>query len=678
MCGIAGIFDPSGGQALGELAATAGRMADVQAHRGPDGRGVWADPDGGLALGHRRLAVLDLSEAGAQPMLSHCGRYALCLNGEVYNHADLRAQIEAARAYSGRPAIAWRGHSDTEVLLEALALWGAEEGLKRSVGMFALALWDRREKILTLGRDRLGEKPLCYAKSRGRLLFASELPGLTAGTDFCPGVDKNALALFLRLSCLPAPHSILSGVRKLPAGCLLSLGASDLSAASSTNELPKPRPYWSLKAVAEAGLALPFAGSDAEAQERLLGLLRQSVRGQMLADVPVGALLSGGVDSSLVTALMVEAAASLGAEPVRTFTIGYADGDGAAYDESVQAQAVAHHLGTRHTTLVFQPQDALDLATRLSQVAGEPFADASLLPSRLVAGLARQQVTVCLTGDGGDEIFAGYNRHVQGAALWAQLAGVSPGLRTAAAGALQSLSPRAWDRLFALVNPLLPENARQRLPGEKLHKLALALPVRVAPAYYSALVSAWPDPGQLVPGASEPPWALRQPGGWPSPSLCPEGGTAWMQFLDSSWYLPEDILTKVDRASMSVGLEARAPYLDHRVAEFAWSLPPEMRVRAGHGKWALRALLERYVPSALWERPKTGFGVPLDAWLRGPLKAWAETLLDPERLACEGYFEPAPVAKAWAEHQSGRYNRQYRLWPVLMFQSWLETAGISG
>lgn len=674
MCGIAGIFDSTGALAPQELASIAGRMAASQAHRGPDGSGVWSDSDGQLALGHRRLAVLELSEAGAQPMVSHCGRFALCFNGEIYNHADLRDQIEAARSYSGRPAIAWRGHSDSEVLLEALALWGPEEGLKRAAGMFALALWDRRDRTLTLGRDRLGEKPLTYARSRGRLLFASELPGLTAAPDFCPGVDRNALALYLRLSCVPAPHSILAGVRKLPAGHLLTVGTADL--ASGT--LPAPKPFWSLKAAAEAGLALPFAGTDEEALERLLTLLRRSVRGQMLADVPVGALLSGGIDSSLITALMAEASASLGAEAVRTFTIGYADGDGAGYDESVQAEAVAHHLGTRHSTLVFRPQDALDLAARLGQVSGEPFADASLLPTRLVAGLTRSQVTVCLTGDGGDEIFAGYNRHVQGAALWAQMAGVSSGLRGAAAGALQSLSPRAWDRLFAVVNPLLPKNARQRLPGEKLHKLAQALPVRVAPAFYSALVSAWPDPGLLVPGASEPTWVLRQPGAWPAPALCAEGSTAWMQFLDMAWYLPEDILTKVDRASMSVGLEARAPYLDHRVAEFAWSLPAEMRVRAGQGKWALRELLARYVPRPLWERPKMGFGVPLDAWLRGPLKSWAETLLDPERLACEGYFEPAPVAQAWAEHQSGRFNRQYRLWPVLMFQSWLESAGISG
>ncbi len=674
MCGIAGIFDSTGANAPQQLADIAGRMADAQGHRGPDGRGTWADPDGGLALGHRRLAVLDLTETGAQPMVSHCGRFVLCFNGEIYNHADLRQQVDAARAYSGRPALAWRGRSDTESLLEALALWGPEEALKRSSGMFALALWDRRDKTLTLGRDRLGEKPLTFARSRGRLLFASELPGLTAAPDFCPGVDRSALALFLRLSCVPAPHSILSGVRKLPAGHLLTLGASDLTAAA----LPASKPYWSLKSVAETGLALPFAGSDEEALERLLSLLRQSVRGQMLADVPVGALLSGGVDSSLITALMTEAAQNQGGEAVRTFTIGYADGDGTGYDESRQAEAVAHHLGTKHTTLVFKPEDALAQATRLSKVVGEPFADASLLPARLVAGLTREQVTVCLTGDGGDELFAGYNRHVQGAALWAQVSGISPGLRGAAAGIMQSLSPRAWDRIFGLLNPLLPQSARQRLPGEKLHKLAQALPVRVAPAFYSALVSAWADPGLLVPGAAEASWVLRQPGGWPAPALCPEGGTAWMQFLDSLWYLPEDILTKVDRACMSVGLESRAPYLDHRVAEFAWSLPPQMRVRDGRGKWALRGLLSRYVPAALWERPKMGFGVPIDAWLRGPLKGWAEALLDPERLACEGYFEPAPVARAWAEHQSGRFNRQYRLWPVLMFQSWLESAGISG
>ncbi|OIN98801.1 MAG: asparagine synthase (glutamine-hydrolyzing) [Desulfovibrionaceae bacterium CG1_02_65_16] len=669
MCGIAGILDPTGDRSLDELASIAGRMADAQAHRGPDGRGVYADPDGGLALGHRRLAVLDLSDAGAQPMASADGRFVLCCNGEIYNHADLRAQIDAARAYSGRPPIVWRGHSDTEALVETLALWGPEEGLSRCVGMFALALWDRRERALTLARDRMGEKPLYYAARGGRLLFASELPGLSAALDFSPGVDKNVLALYLRLSCVPAPHCILSGVRKMPPGRLLTLRAQDLAS------LPEPKTYWSLKTVAETGLAAPFAGTDEEALDALLERLRASVRGQMLADVPVGALLSGGIDSSLVTALMAEAARGGAGGPVRTFTIGYED---AAYDESAQAAVVAKYLGTEHTTLTFRAAEALELAPRLAQAAGEPFADASFLPMLLVARLTRGQVKVCLTGDGGDELFAGYNRHVHGAALWAQFSGVSQGLRGAAAGLIQSLSPRAWDRVFRILGPLLPKIARQRLPGEKLHKLAAALSVRVAPAFYAALVSAWPDPGLVVPGAAEAGWALRHSATWPSPSLCPEGGTAWMQYLDTAWYLPGDILTKVDRATMRVGLESRAPYLDHRVAAFAWSLPPHMRVRGGMGKWALRMLLDRYMPHELWDRPKMGFGVPIDAWLRGPLKSWAEELLDPERLACEGYFEPAPVARAWAEHQSGRFNRQYRLWPVLMFQSWLENAGISG
>jgi asparagine synthase (glutamine-hydrolysing) len=666
MCGIAGILDPTGTRSRAELESIALRMADAQAHRGPDGRGAYADPDGGLALGHRRLAVLDLSDAGAQPMTSACGRFTLCCNGEIYNHLDLRQQIDAARAYSGRPALSWRGHSDTETLVETLALWGPEEGLARTVGMFALALWDSREKTLTLARDRFGEKPLYYAVRRGRLLFASELPGLTAALDFSPGVDKNVLALYLRLSCVPAPHCILSGVRKLPPGCVLTVRGADLA------NLPEPKPFWSLKTMAETGLAVPFGGTDEEALDALLALLRRSVRGQMLADVPLGALLSGGVDSSLIAALMVEA--SVG-RPVRTFTIGYED---AAYDESAQAAQMARQLGTEHTSLTFRAGDALALAPKLAQAAGEPFADASFLPSLLVAKLTREHVTVCLTGDGGDEIFAGYNRHVQGAALWSQISGVSPGLRAFAAGLIQSLSPRAWDRVFSILGPLLPASARQRLPGEKLHKLAAALPVRVAPAFYAALVSAWPDPGMLVPGAAEAGWPLRHRATWPALGLCPEGSSAWMQYLDTAWYLPGDILAKVDRASMRVGLESRAPYLDHRVAAFAWSLPAHMRVRGGKGKWALRMLLDRYVPHELWDRPKMGFGVPIDAWLRGPLKDWAAQLLDPERLACEGYFEPAPVAQAWAEHQSGRRNRQYRLWPILMFQSWLESAGISG
>ena len=671
MCGISGILDATGALTPAELSGAAARMADQQVHRGPDDSGLWADPAGHLACSHRRLSILDLSPQGHQPMVSHCGRFVLCYNGEVYNHADLRAQIEAARAYSGRPAIAWRGHSDSEILLEALALWGPEEGLKRAAGMFALALWDTRERTLTLARDRLGEKPLHYAFSQGRLLFASELPGLTAAPGFTSRVDRAALALYLRLSCVPAPHCILQGVRKLPAGHLLTARVTDLSGG----DLPAPRAWWSLTETMESGLAKPFAGTEAEAQDILLGLLRQSVRGQMVADVPLGALLSGGIDSSLVAALMSQQAASSGGEQVRTFTIGYTD---AAYDESAQAEAVARHLGCRHTTLVARPEDALALVPKLMRIAGEPFADASLLPTRLVAELTRGHVTVCLSGDGGDELFAGYNRHVHAPRLWARLAGLPVGLRGVAAGLLQSVSPRGWDRVFAGLSPLLPKLGQQRLPGEKLHKLAQALPARVPPAYYAALVSAWPDPGLLVPGVSEAPWALRQPAGWPSARLCPQGSTAWMQYLDAAWYLPGDILTKVDRAAMSVGLESRAPYLDHRVAEFAWSLPESMRVRGGQGKQLLRGLLSRYLPPELWERPKMGFGVPLGDWLRGELKDWAQALIDPARLRREGHLEPGPVQKAWAEHQSGRFNRQYRLWPVLMFQSWLETAGISG
>ncbi|MBU1039541.1 MAG: asparagine synthase (glutamine-hydrolyzing) [Proteobacteria bacterium] len=671
MCGISGILDATGALSPADLAEAAARMAEPLAHRGPDDSGLWADPAGHLALSHRRLSILDLSPQGRQPMVSHCGQYVLCYNGEVYNHADLRAQIEAARAYSGRAPIAWRGHSDSEILLEALALWGAEEGLKRAVGMFALALWDVRQRTLTLARDRLGEKPLYYALHQGRFLFASELPGLQAAPGFAAHVDRSALALYLRLSCVPAPHCILAGVRKLPAGHLVSVRLEE----AQRGDLPAPRPWWSLTGAVEAGLAAPFAGSESEAQDTLLGLLRQSVRGQMVADVPLGALLSGGIDSSLVTALMAELTPLGPAGKVRTFTIGYTD---AAYDESAQAEAVARHLGCEHTTLVAGPKAALDLVPRLAQIAGEPFADASLLPTRLVAELTRGHVTVCLSGDGGDELFAGYNRHVHAPRLWARLAGLPVGLRGAAAGLLEGVSPRAWDRIFKALSFLLPALAEQRLPGEKLHKLAQALPARVPPAFYAALVSAWSDPGLLVPGVSEAPWPLRQPASWPKAALCPQGSTAWMQYLDAAWYLPGDILTKVDRATMSVGLESRAPYLDHRVAEFAWSLPAEMRVRSGQGKQALRGLLARYLPLELWDRPKMGFGVPLDAWLRGELKDWAQALIDPARLAREGYFKPAPVARAWGEHQSGRFNRQYRLWPVLMFQSWLESSGISG
>lgn len=676
MCGIAGILDPTGKMAPDALLDMAGRMARAQARRGPDGQGLWADPDGQIALGHRRLAILDLSPAGNQPMVSRCGRFVLACNGEVYNHPELRREVEGARAYSGRPALAWRGHSDTEILLEACALWGAEGALSRSAGMFALALWDRRERTLTLARDRMGEKPLYYALQSGRLTFASELPGILAVPGFSASVDRGALALLLRLSCIPAPHGILRGVRKLPAGHLVEISAAELADGT----LPAPKLWWSLRQMAQDGLMEPFEGTEEQAHEALLRRLRQSVRGQMVADVPLGALLSGGVDSSLVAALMAEAASSGlgGSGPVRTFTIGY---DDPAYDESAQAEGVARHLGTVHTRLIARSEDALALVPRLAGISGEPFADASLIPTRLVAELTRREVTVCLTGDGGDELFAGYNRHAWGPALWSRMSGLPLGLRKLAAAAMTSLSPAAWDRLFAALGPLLPPGARQRLPGEKLHKLAQALPARIATTFYARLVSAWLDPGQLVRqegrGASEPEWALRQPGTWPDPGLCPPGGALWMQFLDTAWYLPEVILTKVDRAAMSVGLESRAPCLDHRVAELAWRLPEAMRLRGGVGKLPLRALLARYVPRELWERPKMGFGAPLDAWLRGPLKDWAAALLDPARLAREGFLDPAPFARAWAEHQSGRFNRQYQLWPALMFGSWLETFGVS-
>ncbi|HEX5818292.1 MAG TPA: asparagine synthase (glutamine-hydrolyzing) [Gemmatimonadales bacterium] len=645
MCGIVGVLGPSH---VDE--AVLQSMCRAVHHRGPDDSGTWLDGEAGVGLGHARLSILDLSCAGHQPMLSAGGRYAMVFNGEIYNHLELRAEI-ARRA----GAIAWRGHSDTETLLAAIEVWGLEATLVRAVGMFAIALWDRERRTLALARDRLGEKPLYYGWQGGVLLFASELKAITGHPAFRRRIDRGALALLLRHDYIPAPWSIYEGIRKLAPGTVVTLSLADRE--------PAPRPYWSVHDVVEAGLAHPFEGSPEEAVEQLDRHLREAVKAQMLADVPLGAFLSGGVDSSTIVALMQQQSS----RPVRTFTIGFHE---ARYNEAVHAAAVAKHLGTDHTELYVSPREALDVIPNLPSIYCEPFADSSQIPTILVSRLARQSVTVSLSGDAGDELFGGYQRYDIADAMWRRLATVPAPMRHAVASALTAVPTGAWNALLRPVRGALPATMATD-PGDRLHRGADVLRAHGPEDIYRRLVSLWHDPASVVLGATEPPTALTDRSRWPAT----DGFRHWMMATDLVSYLPDDILVKVDRAAMSVSLETRVPLLDHRVVEFAWRLPLTYKVRDGVGKWPLRQVLHRYVPRELIERPKMGFGVPIDEWLRGPLRDWADDLLDEARLRREGFFAPGPIRAIWEAHRAGHRSHHYQLWTVLMFQAWLAEHG---
>jgi asparagine synthase (glutamine-hydrolysing) len=650
MCGIAG-FVGGNWPSRGEVAAVLTGMACGIRHRGPDHSDIWIDEAARVGLAHTRLSILDLSPAGNQPMQSPSGRYVVVYNGEIYNHQAIRDEL-------GATAAAWRGHSDTETLLAAIDRWGVRKALDRATGMFAFALWDRAERTLTLARDRIGEKPLYYGRQEagGPFLFGSELKALAAHPRFTPDIDRNSLTLLLRYNYIPSPHSIYRGIAKLPAGTFLTLheGAAE----------PVVERYWSGAAVAERGAEDPLRLSDDEAIDALEQRLEAAIGRQMIADVPLGAFLSGGVDSSAVVALMQK----LSRRPVKTFTIGFHE---ASFNEAGHAKAVARHLGTDHSELYVTAAEAREVIPELPTIYDEPFADASQIPTYLVSALARQHVKVSLSGDGGDELFGGYNRYLLTSQLWGKISAVPKPLRAAAARVLTSVPPSAWTSFGDKAGGLLPKIARVTRLGDKVHKGAPLLHSDSVADLYAGMISGWRDPAAVVIGAMEPP---SQATGL-TPALEGLDAIERMIALDLLGYLPDDILVKVDRAAMAVSLETRVPFLDHHVVEFAWRLPLDLKIRRGETKWILRQLLYRHVPKALIERPKMGFGVPIGDLLRGPLRDWAEALLDEQRLRSEGYFRPEPIRRMWQTHLSGAMDEQYRLWGVLMFQSWLEANG---
>ena len=648
MCGIAGILDPTASTSADRLSALASAMASSVEHRGPDASGLWVDADAGVAFGHQRLAVIDLGMGGSQPMVSSAGRWVLAYNGEIYNHPEVRHRLEQA-------GTRFRSSSDTEVLLGAVERWGIDRALDACEGMFAAAVWDRRDRELHLLRDRFGEKPLYYGWIGKVFAFGSELKTLCSLPGFDAELNRRAVASYLRHNCVPAPDTIWCGVRKLVPGHLMTLKTPTLGM------LPEQRCYWSAADAVARARQHQLTGSDSEITDQLEEALSRAVAARMVADVPVGAFLSGGIDSSTIVALMQRHAS----RPVRTFTVGFAD---RAFDESSEAAAVAAYLGTEHTTVHVGDAEAIDVIPHLPDIWDEPFADVSQIPTYLVSRVARQDVTVSLSGDGGDELFAGYNRHAWLDRVWGRAALVPGRVRRTAGSVLGSVPPAVFERGAQTIRGL-PIGWQVRNPSTKVAKLARVLAASDPEDAYRALTTHWDDATSLVLGIDDRGDAADHR----KSSPVSDGGiTELMLWSDLVGYLPDDILAKLDRAAMAVSLETRVPFLDRHILDLAWGLPLDAKLRGGQTKWVLRQVLERYVPAALVERPKMGFGLPIGAWLRGVLAHWAEHLLDERRLRDQGLLDPIPIRKSWDLHRSGRRDLGYELWDVLVLQSWMD------
>lgn len=639
MCGIIGYWTQSGEISENVIS----KMAGTFRHRGPDSDGQWSDSSAGIALGHLRLAIVDLSPSGHQPMASACGRYILSYNGEIYNHNALRSLLQNQGAER-----TWAGHSDTEVFLAAIENWGLDKTLGALEGMFAFALWDRKLRRLVLGRDRMGEKPLYYGGRGKTLLFGSDIGAFREHPDFTPEIDREALTLYIRHNYVPEPWSIYKGVKKLRPGHYLTFASPEAE--------PQETCYWRLQ---DHATAEKLSGTPEELTDAFDSHLKRAISQQMVADVPVGAFLSGGYDSSLVTAVMQ----SQSSRPVKTFTIGFRE-DG--YNEAVHAKAVAKHLGTDHTELYVTPDQALDVIPQIPRYWTEPFADSSQIPTFLVSALAKQQVTVSLSGDGGDELFSGYARYRMAERIWSKLGRIPYPLNKFGAAAIDILP----GELMEAGQKLLPQGLQVAHLADRLPKLAQLLRHSNSMQFYKGLMSTQQSPGDIVLGGSDPETVYDT-----SNSLVKEIGLSeTMGVIDALSYLPADILAKVDRASMAHSLESRVPMLDHRIVEFAFQVPMSLKHRDGRSKWLLKTLAHRYIPKDIMERPKMGFGVPISDWLRGPLREWGEDLLSEDKLRDDGFFNAPTVRQLWDEHQSGKRRWHAQLWGILMFQAWHEGA----
>ena len=647
MCGITGFISPH--LSKDSFQKNIEFMTNKLEHRGPDDEGIWFDSNSGIALGHSRLSIIDLSIAGHQPMISECRRYYIVFNGEIYNHNSLRKELPES--------IKWQGHSDTETLLNAISKWGLKRTLRKIVGMFAFALWDRSKKKLTLVRDRLGEKPLYFGFKGKTMLFGSELKSIEAFPGTPLDVSRDSLEIYLRYGFVPAPYSIYKGIYKLSPGNFIEFSIDNVKART----IPESSKYWSFASIVKKQQSKQFSGSEIDATNQLENLLKKSISGQLLGDVPLGAFLSSGIDSSTIVSLMQHQSSN----PINTFTIGFKE---FGYDESKSAKKISSYLGTKHCELFLTPNDALNIIPSLPRIYDEPFSDVSQIPTFLISQFASNNVKVCLSGDGGDELFCGYSRHIVAPRIWAILKNIPLKLRKIIANFIQKIPPSTWDNFYYTCEIFLPRYLRINFPGAKINKISDLIRYDTLYEIYLSLISSWSSPQEII--LNKNPNKEFEDSKFSNFKL--KDMHHQIMFMDTLNYLPNDILVKIDRAAMASSLETRLPFLDHRVIEFAWRIPLHMKLKNNRSKWLLRQVLQNYLPENLIEGPKKGFSVPIAEWLRGPLKNWVNDLLDEKLISSQNYFSAKPIKIKWEEHLSGKQDWSKQLWTILMFQSWLQ------